>query len=135
MSLTQDWWEGKLMLTQWKHLPKFNLHESFDPASPPLGIHTRDNPTRGPSDKTTRTQRLSLQCCWKPPNCPSAGSRVGCWWSIHPRRWYAPTQTERGSFICRNAVIPKTNQCMKKARIAFIASHHLCVRRTYYFLI
>ena len=75
--LLHYWWECKLVQplwrTVWRFLKKLEIELPYDPAIPPLGIHTEE--TRIERDKWIpmfTTALLTIARTWKQPRCPLA---------------------------------------------------------------
>ena len=87
-------WECKLVQplwkTVWRFLKKLEIELPYDPATPLLGIHTKE--TRSERDTCTPMSIAALFITArtrKQPRCPSADERMGKLWYIHTMEYYA----------------------------------------------
>ena len=74
----------------WRFLKKLEIELPYDPASPPLGIHTEE--TR--IERDTCTPMLTgalfvIARTWKQPRCPSADKWIRNLWYIYTVEHYS----------------------------------------------
>ena len=73
-----------------RFLKKLEIELPYDPAIPPLGIHTME--TRIERDMCTPmfiTALFIIARTWKQPRCPSADERVRKLWYIYTMEYYS----------------------------------------------
>ena len=87
-TLLHCWWECKLVQplwrTMWRFLKKLEIDLPYDPAIPPLGIHTKE--TRIERDTCTPMFIAALFIIartWKQPRCSSADKWIRKLWYIY----------------------------------------------------
>ena len=88
------WWECKLVQplwrTVWRFLKKLQIKLPYDPAIPPLGIHTEE----------TRVERhmctpvfiaalFTVARTWRQPRCPLADKWIRKLWYIYTMEYYS----------------------------------------------
>ena len=74
----------------WRFLKKLERELPYDPAIPPLGIHTEE--TRIERDMCTSmfiTALFTIDRTWKQPRGPSSDKRIRKWWYIYTMECYA----------------------------------------------
>ena len=74
----------------WRFLKKLEIEPPYDPAIPPLGIHTEDTGTEG--DTCTPMFIVALFIIartWKQSRCPSADEWIRKLWYIYTMRYYS----------------------------------------------
>ena len=93
-TLLHCWWECKLVQplwrTVWRFLKKLQIELPYDPAIPPLGIHTEE--TRIERDTCTPMFIAALFIIartWKQPRCPSADEWIRKLWYIYTMEYYS----------------------------------------------
>ena len=83
--LVQPLWK-----TVWRFLKKLEIELPYDPAIPPLGIHTKE--TRSERDTCTPVFIAALFIIartWKQPRCPSADEWIRKLWYIYTMEYYS----------------------------------------------
>ena len=93
-SLLQCWWEWKLVQplwrTVWRFLRTLEIELPYDPAIPPLGIHTEE--TRIERDMCMPVfiaPLLPIARTWKQPRCPLAEEWIRKLWYIYTIEYYS----------------------------------------------
>ena len=76
-TLLHCWWECKLVQslwrTVWRFLKKLEIEQSYDPAIPPLGIHTKEiRIERNTCTLMFIVVLFIIARTWKQPRCPLA---------------------------------------------------------------
>ena len=74
----------------WRFLKILQIKFPYDPAIPPLGIHTEE--TRIERDTCTPifiTARLTIARTWKQPRCPSTDEWIRKLWYIYTMEYYS----------------------------------------------
>ena len=74
----------------WRFLKKLAIELPYDPATPPLGIHTKE--TRIEKDMCTPvfiTALFTIARTWKQPRCPSAEKWIRKMWYIYTMEYYS----------------------------------------------
>ena len=97
-TLLYCWWECKLVQplwrTVWRFLKKLEIvTQTYDPAIPLLGIHTKE--TRIERDTCTLmfTEALfTIAKTWKQPRCLSADKKIGKLWYIYTMEYYSSSK-------------------------------------------
>ena len=92
--LLHCWWECKLVQplwrTVWRFLKKLEIELPYNPAIPPLGIHTEE--IRIERDTCTPvfiTALFTIARTWKQPRCPLAEERIRKLWCIYTMEYYS----------------------------------------------
>ena len=83
--LVQQLWK-----TVWRFLKKLEIELPYDPAIPPLGIHTKE--TRIERDTCTPmfiTALFIKAMSWKQPRCPSADEWIRKLWYVYTMEYYS----------------------------------------------
>ena len=93
-TLLHCWWECKLVQPLWRIvwrlLKNLEIELPYDPAIPPLGIHTEE--TRIERDTCTPmfiTALFTIARTWKQPRCPSADEWIRKLWYIYTMEYYS----------------------------------------------
>ena len=93
-ALLHCWWECKLVQplwrTVWRYLKKLEIELPYDPAMPPLGIHTEE--TRTERDMCTPMFIIALFIIartWKQPRCPLVDEWIRKLWYIYTMEYYS----------------------------------------------
>ena len=79
----------------WRFLKKPAIELPYDPATPPLGIHTKE--TRIEKDMCTPvfiTALFTIARTWKQPRCPSADEWIRKPWYIYTMKYYSAIKNE-----------------------------------------
>ena len=88
--LLHCWWECKLAQPLWRTACGFLKKLPYDPAIPPLAIHTKE--TRIERDTCTPVFTAALFIIartWKQPRCPSADKWIRKRWYIYTMEYYS----------------------------------------------
>ena len=83
----------------WRFLKKLDIELLYDPASPPLDIHTEE--TRNEGDTCTPVfiaALFAIARTWKQPRCPSADEWIRKPWYIYPMEYYSSIRTHVNQF-------------------------------------
>ena len=93
-TLLHCWWECKLVQplwrTVWRFLKKLEIEPPYDPATPLLGIHTKE--TRIKRDTCTPMFIAALFIIartWKQSRCPSTDKWIRKLWYIYTMEYYS----------------------------------------------
>ena len=74
----------------WRSLKKLEIALPYDPAIPPLGIHTEETRTERDTCTPVFTAALfTIARTWKQPTCPSADKWVSKLWHIYTMEYYS----------------------------------------------
>ena len=92
-TLLHCWWECKLVQplwrTVWRFIKKLGIQLPYDPATPLLGIHTKE--TRIERDTCTPmfiAALFTIARTWKQPRCPSTDKWIRKLWYIYTMDYY-----------------------------------------------
>ena len=93
-TLLHCWWECKLVQplwrTVWRFLKKLETELPYDPAIPPLGIHTEEPRTeRHTCTPVFIIALFTIARTWKQPRCPSADEWIRKLWYIYTMEYYS----------------------------------------------
>ena len=109
-TLLHCWWECKLVQplwrTVWRFLKKLEIELPYNPAIPPLGIHTKE--ARIERDTCTPmfiAALFTIARTWKQTRCPSADKWVRKLWYTNTMEYY--------STIKKNAFVSVLMRWMK----------------------
>ena len=93
-TLLHCWWECKLVQplwrTVWRFLKRLEIVLPYDPAIPPLGIHTEETRTERDTCNTMFiTALFTIARTWKQPRCPLANEWISKLWYIRTMEYYS----------------------------------------------
>ena len=74
----------------WRFLKKLKIELPYDPATPPLGIHTKETRTeRDVYIPMFSTALFTTARTWKQPRCPSADEWIRKLWYMYTMEYYS----------------------------------------------
>ena len=93
-TLLHCWWKCKLVQPLWRTMwtlpQKLEIELTYDPAIPPLGIHTEETRTeRDTCIPMFITALFIIARTWKQPRCPSADEWIRKRWYICIMEYYS----------------------------------------------
>ena len=88
------WWECRLVQplrrTVWRFLRKLEIELPYDPATPLLGIHTKEaRNERNTCIPVFITALFTIARTWKQPRCPLADEWIRKPWYIYTMEYYS----------------------------------------------
>ena len=87
--LVQQLWK-----TVWRFLKKLEIDLRYDPAIPPLGIHTEETRIeRETCSPVFITALFTIARTWKQPRCPSSDEWIRKQWYIYTMEYYSSIKT------------------------------------------
>ena len=93
-TLLHCWWQSKLVQPLWRTLRRFlqklELELPYDPAIPPLGIHTKETRLeRGMCTRRIITALFTIARTWKQPRLQGAEEAIRKQWYISTMESYS----------------------------------------------
>ena len=87
----------------WRFLKKLEIELPYNPATPRLGIHTKETRTERDTCTPVFTAALfTITRTWKQPRCPSADEWIRKLWYMYTMEYYSTTKRNTfGSVLMR----------------------------------
>ena len=103
-TLSHCWWECKLVQplwrTVWRFLKKLEIELPYNPAIPPLGIHTEETRTERNTPMFIAALFIIARTC-RQPKCPSADKWIRKLWYIYTMEYYSAIKNTFESVLMR----------------------------------